>query len=350
MALFRLLHASDLHIAQTPYWALPPISPWLTRLARLWKVPSHDPFVLKAFARWVGANQFDSQGRPQFDGLIITGDLATTGERPDLREAYDFIDAPPAVGAPFTPNGKPTLRGAVTQLDLLPGNHDRYRSAYTFYLPGGKQFDRVFCPGAMRGQPYWCQGQGYGQALTGAVAGKARLNVLKADFSLRSRDRGKRHYGLPGWLGQGRVLKSILFGKPGGPRGLVAETQMWRDYFIQQLNLTPVNIWAIHFDPFSTDELLKLLDSDLLVGAAKAAGVTAILCGHTHESKVKPLSDTTTVFACGTTTSAHSAQNDFQILEIEVPDGGKALPTFRVTWYRYDTPLGRFVRLATVTR
>ena len=33
-----------------------------------------------------------------------------------------------------------------------------------------------------------------------------------------------------------------------------------------------------------------------------------------------------------------------------MPDGGKALPTFRVTWYRCNSPLGRFVRLATVTR
>jgi hypothetical protein len=121
-----------------------------------------------------------------------------------------------------------------------------------------------------------------------------------------------------------------------------------------------VSLWAIHFDPCSTDATLQLLHSDRLVQAAKDAGVTTILCGHTHESKVKPLSDTTTIYVCGTTCQARRkrddppVQNDCQILQIDVdsstPTAQPALEVC-VTWYRYDydqssPSFGEFRRLS----
>jgi hypothetical protein len=166
---------------------------------------------------------------------------------------------------------------------------------------------------------------------------------LKADFTLRGHDRGLRFYGLPGWLGQGRVRRATLWGRP-GLKGLVDETKQWHDFYRQE-GLIPVLIWAIHFDPFTTDGTLQLLGSDLLVQAAQDAGVTAILCGHTHESKIKPLSATTTVYACGSTAQAGSPQNDCQVLEVDVPEDGSAGPSVRVTWFRYDNASGQFRRL-----
>ncbi len=360
MALFRLLHASDLHIAQTPYWAGTPANPWLARLTRVWRQKSHDPFVLRAFAQWIWWNGgfASGSGGPRFDTILLTGDLATTGDMADLQEAYKFIDDVPRVGTYLTAAGKPTIAFVNPHhlVSLLPGNHDRYRTGFSFYLPGGRVFDTVFCPGPGQGNPYWCQRQGFAFA-GGPTRGKASLLIWTIDFSLRSTDRGRRHYGLPGWLGQGRVQRKILYGAKGTPTAptpasLVGQTLSSRQHAVGQ-GLTPVVIWAIHFDPFSTDGLVQLLDSDLLIDATRQAGVSAILCGHTHESKVKPLSATTAVFACGTTSASGEPHNDFQVLEIEVPDAGPPDPTFRVTWYRYESPplgTGLFGKLMTVTR
>lgn len=361
MALFRLLHASDFHIAQTPYWAGEPANPWLARLTRLWRQRSYDPHVLDAFAQWVWWNGGFApvSGNLQFDAILLTGDLATTGNIVDLQQAYEFVDNLPIPGTYRTPAGKPTIAFANNSklISLLPGNHDRYRSGLSFYLPGSTAFDSVFCPGAGIGNDYWCAKQGFAFAREWP-RGRAALQIWMIDFSLRSLDRGKRHYRLPGWLGQGRVLRQILYGSKGTPlaprpASLVNQTLSRSQKAVGQ-GLKPVVIWAIHFDPFSTDGLLQLLNSDLLVAATSRAGVSAILCGHTHESKVKPLSTTTAVFACGTTSaSGDETSNDFQVLEIDVPDAGPQVPTFRVTWYRYDSPplgTGFFQKLMTVTR
>jgi hypothetical protein len=159
------------------------------------------------------------------------------------------------------------------------------------------------------------------------------------DFSLRSGDGGKAHFGHPGWLGQGRVPRDILCGVGGTPLAptkgsLVQRTKKWRDDAIKA-GVNPAVIWAMHFDPFSTDGGLELLDSELLVDATRVAGVNAILCGHTHESKVKPFSPTTTVFNCGATSATGQPLNDFQVLEIDVPSAVGAVPKFEVMWYRY---------------
>jgi hypothetical protein len=349
MALFRLLHASDFHIARTPYWAGTPANPWLARLTRVWRQRSHDPFVLEAFAQWLLWNggfsigpEFETGNGPLFDAILLTGDMATTGELADLREAYDFVDAQPNFGGYLSAAGKPTIAFANPNrlVKLIPGNHDRFRSALSLYLPGGTTFDSVFCPSAGNGNPYWCGNQGFSFD-GGPTRGKASVLIWRIDFSLGSKDRGKRYYGLPGWLGQGRVLKKILYGPNGTPANvhpasLVRQTQSYRHDAINH-GLKPVVIWAIHFDPFSTDGLLELLDSDLLVGATEQAGVSAILCGHTHESKVKPLSSSTAVFVCGTTSAAGDVtHNDFQVLEIDVPEAEPRVPTFRVMWYRYS--------------
>lgn len=361
MARFRLLHASDFHIAQTPYWAGEPTNPWLARLTRLGRQKSYDPSVLDAFAKWIwwnGGFAPDSGPLP-FDAILLTGDMAATGDIVDLQEAYGFVDNPPAIGSYRTPAGKPTLAFAqkFNLIRLLAGNHDRYRSGFSFYLPGGTVFDSVFCPGAGGGNNYWCEKQGFTFARSW-TKGRAALQIWMIDFSLRSLDRGKRHYGLPGWLGQGRVLRESLYGPEGTPAAptpasLVSQTLSRYQKAIGQ-GLAPIVIWAMHFDPFSTDALLQLLNSDLLIAATRKAGVSAILCGHTHESKVKPLSPTTAVFACGTTSaSGDEPNNDFQVLEIEVPDTGPLVPSFRVTWYRYDSPplgAGYFQKLMTVTR
>ena len=328
MPRIRLLHASDFHLAQTPYWAGTSSNYWLARLTRWWKQTSHDPLVLAAFVRWVWQNWQDPNGHRLFDALLLTGDLATTGAPADLQAARAFVDANAVGGTYLTPAGQPTLDffNPHRPLDLLPGNHDRYHSGLSLYLPGGRVFDQVFCPPAPQ-RRFWCAGQDFTFAGSLTRGGLAVL-IWKVDFSLPSNQRGKKHYGLPGWLGQGRVRKCILYGPGGTPANptfpsLVGQTRAESQKVTEQRQAAVV-IWALHFDPFSTDGLLQLLDSHLLEEAAAQAGVSAVLCGHTHESKVKPLSATTTVFACGATAAANEARNDFQVLEIDLPEDDRA--------------------------
>ena len=145
MVTFRLLHASDFHLAETPYKAGTTTAGWVAKfkpkkLSRPWLQISHDPHVLRAFA------VFAHGIAHEIDALIVTGDLSTTGRRVDLHAAKAFL-TDPAVGAtPLTSEGEPTLSayGKRNRLDVLPGNHDRYRSAARLYRPGGTVFDSVF--------------------------------------------------------------------------------------------------------------------------------------------------------------------------------------------------------------
>jgi len=291
-------------------------------LSRPWLQISHDPNAMRAFA--VFAHSIEKE----IDALIVTGDLATTGSRADLNAAHAYLTDTAVGGTPFTSAGNPTLSAYALRkrLDILPGNHDRYRSSAVLYRPGGSVFDQVFP------SPYWFSGQSTKNGIA-IRRGSIVLHVVKADFTLRTRDSGKAFYYLPGWLGQGRVRHSVL-------NSLVDRTQRVCKH-IRNQGYEPFTIWAIHFDPYSTDSTLSLLNSDRLANAAKKAQVTTVLCGHTHESKIKPLSDMTTVYACGTTCQSNSEQNDCQVLEIEAPENTHSYLHVRrhkvhVTWYRYD--------------
>lgn len=120
---FRLLHASDLHLATAPgqigvadLWSV-----GLCGLPRLSLVSSYDDSLLHQLARFAKARA------PEIDGIVLTGDLATTGHPGDLAVALDFVTGPadPTHGW-LTADGRPTLGGIGCPLWLLPGNHDRF--------------------------------------------------------------------------------------------------------------------------------------------------------------------------------------------------------------------------------
>jgi hypothetical protein len=329
MALFRILHASDLHMAALPFMPGGSTVGWPRKLAKHWRQTSHDPAPLRAFVQFAHKNQ------NAFDALLVSGDLATTGERPDLAAAYNLYTALPANATVcVTSTGEPTLVQWATagKLDLLPGNHDRFRSVKQLYRPGSQVFDRVFCPHL--GTRFWCAGQGVAHGVS-ILRANSVLHIVKADFTLRRGDGGKRFYWLPGWLGQGRVDQTVL-------DQLVDATKQVRDDYEKQ-GWKPITLWAIHFDPSTTDQTLLLLEWEKLAQAARDLKVMGILCGHTHESKIKPLSDSTFVYACGTTAQAGSPQWDCQAIEVLTDDSGVSPPTIRVNWYRHDNGQFSFI-------
>lgn len=311
MPLFRILHASDPHMA-----AVSSLRP-----TKWWRQVGHNPKPLEAFVKFAHQNQ------TAFDAVLVSGDLSTSGHRADLDAAYRLYTAQAANATAYlTPTLEPTLApwANAGKLDLLPGNHDRFRSSKQGYRAGGTVFDSVFCP--QGGMKFWRAGQGVAHGIS-VLRGKSVLHVVKADFTLPRHDKGKRFYWIPGWFGQGRVDQAVL-------NNLGATTQAVRtDYVARGWN--PVTLWAIHFDPFTTDQTLLLLGSEKLLEAARALKIPAILCGHTHESKVKPLSEETFVYACGTTAQAGAPQWECQAIEVVTDDNGVAPPAVRVVWYRY---------------
>src|SRR5437588_10496771 len=156
---FRVLHLSDLHILRERSL----IGAAFCRFE--W-------YLLEDVARLV----YDLRDR--LDLVLVTGDLADTGDPPEsLDAAAAFCTDSPAGPVPYlTRWGEPTLRGASVPVYLLPGNHDRFgwmRDA------GGRYFDQAFAR-------MWSADQGAQvyDVLLGSTEGQ-KLAFIAAALTLR---------------------------------------------------------------------------------------------------------------------------------------------------------------------
>jgi 3',5'-cyclic AMP phosphodiesterase CpdA len=318
MPLFRLLHGSDLHCARVSRQiGLPDLShAWATGAGgSLAPVSSHNDIYTDAFAAFAHAN------RNGFDVIVLTGDLATTGDSGDLRAAHRFVIAP-AVNGYLSGANRPTLQAAGKPVVLLPGNHDRFRA---FHLPGGTAFDAAF--GAS-----WHARQS-AQILWVKQREMATLVLIGVDFSLRRSDVGGPFQGFPllGFLGQGRAY----------PRRIQALQQATQTARTQYPGCTV--LWVLHFEPDAANGNLALLDDQNLAAALRQdEGIAAILCGHTHVSNPVKVFAGTPVYVCGTTTQHASVHgNGFHVLEVNMQVGTTTQITCRP--YRYDPGAASFV-------
>lgn len=312
MASFLILHASDLHIASEPN----ALSLLDAKFVDLWEKrdylsyqSSHEPDILEALA------QFAYKSRKELDLVLLTGDLATTGDRADLETAKTRLVSPPKrryIGA----DGGPTLGFLKKKLKLMPGNHDRFRRPPTFF-PGGAVFDEVFAD-------HWGAGQSV-QRLADLRRGDARLVVLAADFTLATG--AEAPVALPFMhFGSGAVYRDRL-------EELEARTA-------EAVRAGASVVWAVHFKPECDDENLKLWDDGELMKAAAAHGVAAVLCGHTHESRPLHRILGVEVAVCGTTTQDFSPDGNYlHLLAIDVPSGG-GRATLDLQRLRYDDLTG----------
>jgi 3',5'-cyclic AMP phosphodiesterase CpdA len=314
MPQFRLLHASDLHFARVPHQiGIPEVfhgfggGKWAP-------VSSQSNSRAEALADFVHAN---SQGP---DVIVISGDLAATGDPADLRAARRYLTAP-AVDDCFSAQHQPTLQAAGKPVVLIPGNHDRFRR---FHFPGGTNFDRAF-------GDFWGARQGV-QCLWVKQRGEVTLALVGVDFTLRASDLGGGfHAGfLVGFLGQGRVYRHRL-------RALRQVTHSVR----RQYPGCAV-VWVMHFEPETRSPLLALLDDYLLANLLTREPVAAILCGHSHRSNASKQWMSTPVFVCGTTTQHRSRSgNSFFVLDFTLQPGYPT--TIACREYRYDARQARFV-------
>ena len=267
MATFRFLHISDLHISVIPrkVGVSDILLVGLKGLPQMSRVSSQDPDLLEAVAALA------YHRRNEIDAIIITGDLATTGGRDDLEEAFDFVDGPVGGGAPWLSVGnKPTLQGARRPVVLIPGNHDRFNGLWC--KPGGNEFDIVF-------KKYWSAGQS-AQILCFLPAKSPELVIIGADFTLRHKNHAQ---GRGGMWGQGKVYSK-------GPGPLDPGPLEKLDTLTNTIRSGNTNIgiiWLAHFPPdFPEGErLLRLIDEEELIKAALLRDVSVILTGHTHNPK-----------------------------------------------------------------
>ena len=331
MPRFRILHASDLHFSPRPfrYGLTDCLSVWLSgRYIRPSHIVStHSPTLALALAAFAYRN------RSAYDVAVLSGDLGATGDPADLGVAQAFLSHPPAPGkAPYAAGATHgTLQSLGKPVVVLPGNHDRYGPVFAVppYTPGHVVFDGIF--------PLWYVGQG-AQELFRRTRQGMTLVLLGADFTLRPGDLGGVgpttfvsawtslfsiwHYG------RGRVYDGTL-------QALRTLTQK-----VRQECQPCVVLWVVHFEPESTKAGLELLDDQLLVQAATEEQVPAIFCGHTHQSRLRPLAGgASTAYVCGTTTQFYVQPPDtnaVHMLQIDVPDDSPAQPVITCQRYAYD--------------
>lgn len=323
MTSVRILHASDLHISSvsnitSPFDHFTPGTVFDAVVEKM-LVSTYDPAVLLRLVDFIH-KQVAKRG---LDAVLLTGDIATTGDIDDLNKALDFIQAAPDPRLlSLTSEKEPTLGNLRIPIWLLPGNHDRYKVGPRYkmsgliYAPGGKDFDVVF-------EDYW-QGpvmsfssSDYGvEYYAPIIRDRLAVVVVGVDFNLLATDNCDRPYG---WLAQGKVYDKIL-------DKLEAETfDRVRNCHAQGLTHVCV-IWAMHFPPHypRISPFLKLLDSEFLTLRANACGVKAILAGHTHDPvRYRRPEMKFDVFCAGTASQAFvHGGNHCRVLDITSDNAG----------------------------
>ncbi len=248
----------------------------------------------------------------KFDGIIVSGDLATTGRGVDLAVAKTFITTPPTFG-PYVRYNEPTICGTTPakNIHLIPGNHDRYRD--DFATPGSQTFGLMFEVPHMRKRDgdigYWVK-----------IKNNRKLAFVYADFALRRVNHVSDT--LKGPYGQGIAYSDIL-------KNLKAKTQEL------QAEGVPV-IWVIHFAPYECDPDLQLANFKTVTDAAVSLGVLCTLCGHTHLQRHVVI-DGHPVFCAGSACCVDSKTNcRLHLITIKIDDAGPRVSrrNFRWSWDR----------------
>jgi 3',5'-cyclic AMP phosphodiesterase CpdA len=306
---WRLSHISDLHFCATPRCA----NPWKYAKLRFREatgptsrigpegapaialLDSHCPEIAEFLARKL------YRMRTQIDLLLISGDIATTGQPEDLRVALRYVTNP-QTSEHFGADGNATIRSDAYPIVLMPGNHDRYRTRNA--EAGCRTFDLIF-------QDYWGFSDREISAVTLSRSGRAPLGIVAADFALRS----DADATFPSrWMryGQGYAYRDIV-------EKLVQKTDALRQKY-PGIGV----VWVTHFPPTGDSGFWghrELRFHDGVLAAANDSNIKTILAGHIHERKVIQLGELDIVCAGSGCVFGEDNGNWIHELEIDVKDG-----------------------------
>lgn len=353
MTNFKFLHLSDLHFAKNSN--RPPFS-----ISQRQYLEERIDYALEEGFFAGGHSRAKSRElalfvRTEFrdvDAIIVTGDIATTGEYFDLQAALEFFEGDAEDENPVDVS----LRTFKDKIILLPGNHDRYKQCPVdkkklefnenksifdpirnfwekfkniknlrniFFLPGNKSFNEVF-------KSYWKN------KVSSRIFMKenASVGIFTADFTLRDIEdcTSPRYLNM---LAQGKVHDKVL-------QELIEKTKLYTD--TKDLN-KKIIIWAIHFPPqfptlvynpsksfiqncrIQAEWLVKkstsqLLDSEKLISAAKECEVSFILTGHLHIPLHEQIESNIYMYGTGTATqyTFNEYLRDYHNIELDSPE------------------------------
>lgn len=249
---------------------------------------------------------FIQSNHDKIDSILITGDLADSGDPSDLNVAKEVLLGSPhpmATADTDSIEDVPFLMPVFGQrlVALMPGNNDRFANKAGH--PGGKDFDQIF-------QSHWTKGA---QGVEGFHLVDGSLVVLCADFTLRN----KRVLAMHRWRRNGFVDPQTL-------RWLRKRTREYQRKGVAVL-------WATHFPPvfprnFYADTGLReqernLVDGHKLIQAAKSDDIRHIVCGHTHYSDCFNHSDVWLHCAGSSTCRNEERHTTIHILDISFDVG-----------------------------
>ncbi len=323
MAVFRLLHISDLHVSARKGPVR--VSEWVDSFSDLFSAPGR-PDRLDAAA------ELAYRYRSELDAILITGDLSHVGSERDLDAALRFVEAP--VAPPGSPDGPlsrvpkgwhsspggsvwPSLKASGLPVLLFPGNHDRFLpSVPEGRSPGGVLFDRVF-------GHYWHAGQGVQCLLLPPKDGET-LTIVAADCTLRA----IRHCHLGGYLSQGRAYPDLV-------KALSEQSGDLENSAV---------LWALHFPPDDKVDLLhRLLDGEEVLTAAENSDVDLVLAGHLHKFRRFPERAERLEGFCAASAAVVSRDenNSLHLLRVEVEE--HRMIRFAYSNLEYLDDVGEFV-------
>jgi predicted phosphodiesterase len=241
------------------------------------------------------AAQFCFERREEIDAVIVTGDLATSGDMIDIAPAANFVRSPAAGEGFYSSPRQPTI-SFIPDILLVPGNHDKY--ANILGTPSSKTFELTFeayMPNFEDGVGHWVDEKD-----------GASLAFVYADFSLLSRSDAEDKVVAP--FGQGRVYAHVR-------DELVNRTL----YLRQKHDGAPI-VWLIHFAPFDCGYKLRLIDFSDVEDAAHRLAIPILLSGHVHQSR-KLQRDGRVIYCSGSTGCVDTdGDSRIQTVHIDVDD------------------------------
>lgn len=318
---FRLAHLSDLHLATRAnrrgiHHIVGPRSGFQA-LRQLIFCPGHESLTGTYHDRAARAllerlrTGFRDSGEP-YDGIVVTGDLATVGTSDDLAVARRFVDG----GSPF--NGSSAVHEWIA---VVPGNHDRFRPP--FNLPGSEEFE-----GARAFGPCWRRAESCGSTEHEKIQvftlqkGDASLSLIAADFTLKSGEYSI--YNICRHLSQGRVYDDRL--------------SLLKTKTLDEKSAGRAVLWMTHFPPRFPRRRIDLRQEQSLVNTARELDVPYILSGHTHEAREYQVGMTVggrliRVLCSGSSLAYGEALRSFYEIELEITDNRVTNVISRPYWH-----------------